>query len=346
MAVLLDTTSGNIVIDLYFKEVPNTCRNFLKLCKMKYYNNCLFHNVIKGYSIQSGDPSGTGNGGESIYKNLKGEKYKYFPDEFHPKLLHDKPGVLTMANKGKNTNGSQFIIIMKPIPLLNKKHSVFGQVGEGMNIVEKINNVYTNEENRPYRNNRIRHTHILFDPFIDPKGLIVPSRSPSPCPDQWDIEFLPHYNIDIHKNLEQINQELRNKEDFSRELVLTIVGDKPNVDIKPLDNILFVCKLNPITEDEDLETIFSRFGKILSCEIIRDWKTGDSLSYAFIEYENRETCHKAWIEMDNALIDERRIRVDFSQSVAKMWGVFKRGGDFPFRSKRSFNINRKTKKQK
>merc|ERR1719361_3022086 len=134
--------------------------------------------------------------------------------------------------------------------------------------------------------------------------------------------------------------DVRKKEDNTRELVLTLANDKPDVDLKPPDNVLFVCKLNPVTEDEDLEMIFSRFGKVLSCEIIRDYKTGDSLSYAFIEYETRDICTKAWLEMDNCLIDERRIRVDFCQSVAKMWGAFQRGGKFALKNKRAFNANK------
>jgi peptidyl-prolyl cis-trans isomerase-like 4 len=88
-------------------------------------------------------------------------------------------------------------------------------------------------------------------------------------------------------------------------------------DIKPPENVLFVCKLNPITNDEDLETIFSRFGDILSCEIVRDKKTSESLCYAFIEYDNEEDAEQAYLKMDNVLIDDRRIHVDFSQSVAK-----------------------------
>merc|ERR1711981_901729 len=91
-------------------------------------------------------------------------------------------------------------------------------------------------------------------------------------------------------------------------------------------NVLFVCKLNPVTQDEDLEIIFSRFGEIKSCDIIRDHKSGDSLQYAFIEFEKIEECEKAYLKMDNVLIDERRIHVDFSQSVAKQWLRWKKDG--------------------
>lgn len=103
-----------------------------------------------------------------------------------------------------------------------------------------------------------------------------------------------------------------------------MVGDIPDADAKPPENVLFVCKLNPVTTDEDLEIIFSRFGPILSCEVIRDQKTNDSLQYAFIEFENEEDCTKAYFKMDNVLIDDRRIHVDFSQSLAKVKGINRR----------------------
>lgn len=88
--------------------------------------------------------------------------------------------------------------------------------------------------------------------------------------------------------------------------------------------MLFVCKLNAVTQDEDLEVIFSRFGRVKSCEVVRDWKTGDSLQYAFVEFEDVESCEKAYFKMQGVLIDERRIHVDFSQSVRKQWASYKR----------------------
>ncbi|CCH42160.1 hypothetical protein BN7_1705a [Wickerhamomyces ciferrii] len=96
------------------------------------------------------------------------------------------------------------------------------------------------------------------------------------------------------------------------------MGDLPSAEAKPMENVLFVCKLNPLTKSDDLNIIFSRFGKILSCEVITDKQTGDSLQYAFIEYESKKSCEAAYFKMDNTLIDERRIHVDFSQSVSKL----------------------------
>lgn len=98
-----------------------------------------------------------------------------------------------------------------------------------------------------------------------------------------------------------------------------MVGDLPAADIRPPENVLFVCKLNAITTDEDLELLFSRFGEIKECEIVKDRETGDSLQYAFIEFATEEQCVEAYMKMNNVIVDDRRIKVDFSQSVAKIW---------------------------
>ncbi|RDD42376.1 Peptidyl-prolyl cis-trans isomerase-like 4 [Trichoplax sp. H2] len=125
--------------------------------------------------------------------------------------------------------------------------------------------------------------------------------------------------------MEEIEEMSKDRKAKAESHILEMVGDIPDAEIKPPENILFICKLNPVTSSEDLEIIFSRFGTILSCEVIRDQKTGDSLCYAFIEYENVDNCEKAYFKMDNVLIDDRRIHVDFSQSVAKMkWDMFKK----------------------
>jgi len=121
----------------------------------------------------------------------------------------------------------------------------------------------------------------------------------------------------MEKTDEEIKDYIEEKEAQARAQILELIGDLPEADIKPPENVLFVCKLNPVTTDEDLETIFSRFGEIHSCEIVRDKKTGDSLCYAFIEYETEDQAEQAYFKMDNVLIDDRRIHVDFSQSVAK-----------------------------
>ncbi|KAL8687160.1 MAG: hypothetical protein Q9218_006590 [Villophora microphyllina] len=118
---------------------------------------------------------------------------------------------------------------------------------------------------------------------------------------------------------EEQNEKLRREQEArAQALTLEIVGDLPYAEVKPPENVLFVCKLNPVTEDEDLDLIFSRFGKIVSCEVIRDKRTGDSLQYAFIEFEDQKACEQAYFKMQGVLIDDHRIHVDFSQSVSRL----------------------------
>ena len=127
-AAVMHTEKGDIKIQLFANETPKTVNNFVFLSKEGFYDGVVFHRVIQDFMAQGGDPTGTGSGGPG---------YK-FEDEFNPKLKHDKPGVLSMANAGKNTNGSQFFITHVPTPWLDFKHSVFGEVIEGMDVVLSI----------------------------------------------------------------------------------------------------------------------------------------------------------------------------------------------------------------
>jgi peptidyl-prolyl cis-trans isomerase-like 4 len=337
MSVLIETSLGDIVIDLFYKECPRTCLNFLKLCKIKYYNNCLFYDVQKDFIAQTGDPENTGRGGSSIYGIVNGEKYKYFDDETVANLRHNKIGTISTANLGPNLNNSSFLIQLtdKNLSYLNEKHTVFGKVEEGFEVLEKLNRTFTDKENRPYQNIRIKHTVILEDPFDDLPGMIIPSKSPEPVKDIEYNRLEDDFNVDeLYKNQEteeKIKEKLQEHEAKNRAYVLTLLEDLPDADIKPPENVLFVCKLNPITQDDDLELIFSRFGPIKSCQIVRDWKTKRSLQYAFIEFETVEACEQAYFKMNGVVIDERRIKVDFSQSVAKLWQNLKRSQNSNFK---------------
>ena len=124
----LKTNKGDIVLKLYALEAPATVNNFVNLARDGYYDGVTFHRVIKDFMIQSGDQTGSGRGGPGYQ----------FNDEINPKLKHDKPGVLSMANAGANTNGSQFFITHVPTPWLDGKHSIFGQVTQGQDVVNKI----------------------------------------------------------------------------------------------------------------------------------------------------------------------------------------------------------------
>jgi len=124
----LSTEKGDIILDLFADKTPITVNNFVFLAREGFYDGIIFHRVISNFMAQGGDPTGTGRGGPG---------YR-FADEFHPSLKHDKPGVLSMANAGPGTNGSQFFITHIPTPHLNYKHSVFGQVVSGMDVLLSI----------------------------------------------------------------------------------------------------------------------------------------------------------------------------------------------------------------
>jgi peptidyl-prolyl cis-trans isomerase B (cyclophilin B) len=127
-AATIKTTGGDIVIDLFASQAPVTVNNFVFLAKDGFYDGVIFHRVIPDFMVQGGDPTGTGTGGPG---------YR-FKDEFDPSLRHDGPGVLSMANAGPNTNGSQFFITHKATPWLDGKHTVFGKVTQGMDVVMAI----------------------------------------------------------------------------------------------------------------------------------------------------------------------------------------------------------------
>ena len=124
----LATDGGDIVIELFADKAPVTVNNFVFLARDGYYDGVTFHRVIKGFMAQGGDPTGSGSGGPG---------YR-FADEFHPSLKHDEPGILSMANAGPGTNGSQFFITYTATPHLDGKHTVFGRVIEGMDVVDAI----------------------------------------------------------------------------------------------------------------------------------------------------------------------------------------------------------------
>jgi peptidyl-prolyl cis-trans isomerase A (cyclophilin A) len=130
---------GNFTIELFEQQVPKTVENFVTLAEKNFYDGVIFHRVIDGFMIQGGDPTGTGRGGPG---------YK-FEDEFHPQLKHSSEGILSMANAGPNTNGSQFFITLAPTPHLDNRHAVFGKVTEGMDIVKKIGKTPTKPGDRP-----------------------------------------------------------------------------------------------------------------------------------------------------------------------------------------------------
>src|SRR5258708_1002971 len=135
----IETTLGLIKVELYEKEAPDTVRNFVTVAEKGYYDGVIFHRVIPGFMIQGGDPTGTGRGGPG-YTIL---------DEFHPKLRHSKGGMLSMANAGPDTGGSQFFITLGATPHLDDRHAIFGQVIDGQDVVKKIGDTPRDSGDRP-----------------------------------------------------------------------------------------------------------------------------------------------------------------------------------------------------
>jgi peptidyl-prolyl cis-trans isomerase A (cyclophilin A) len=150
------TTEGNFTVRLFEQEAPRTVENFVGLAEgskewsdprtnqkvqKPYYDGTIFHRVIDGFMIQGGDPLGQGIGGPGYN----------FADEFHPKLRHNKAGIMSMANRGPNTNGGQFFITLAPTPHLDDRHTVFGEVVDGMDVISKIGRTRTGDRDRPVK---------------------------------------------------------------------------------------------------------------------------------------------------------------------------------------------------
>ncbi len=151
--VILETNQGNIEIQLMPEAAPKTCENFTKLIEKGYYDGIIFHRVIKNFMVQGGDPTGTGRGGESIWG-------KPFGDEVTKEVTFDKKGILAMANAGPNTNGSQFFITTAPTPWLNMRHTIFGEVISGYDVVEKIENTKTGAMDKPVEEQKIIKAYL------------------------------------------------------------------------------------------------------------------------------------------------------------------------------------------
>mmetsp|Transcript_6943 Transcript_6943/g.10139 ORF Transcript_6943/g.10139 Transcript_6943/m.10139 type:complete len:650 (-) Transcript_6943:276-2225(-) len=255
-----------------------------------------------------------------------------------------------------DTIGSQFSILLghdQPGHGMDGFHTAeegkpkivsLGQVTEDDNdVLGKLEQAYCDPTGRPFVDIRLRRVLVLHDPFDDPPELEAylrnlpdfqfdsdgktvlkspdvsrPSREKVKERISADQLTLTTGEEDEETRLREQEKEAR-QQDHSRAVVLELLGDLPDANFKAPENVLFVCKLNRETQEEDLELIFSRFDPNVNVDLIRDYATGDSLQYAFVDFSTKEQCTEAYFKMDNALVDDRRIKVDFSQSVAKLW---------------------------
>lgn len=270
MSVLLETSLGDLVVDLETKLCPETCRNFLGLCASYRYNLRTFFSVQRDFIAQTGSPNEDGTGGESIFNLLpkSSPAYSsspYFTPEFKlPKLKHGQRGTVSMACAKLDAAGTLgcaaqfFFTLADDQTYLDGAHVPFGRVVEGLETLDKINEAFTDEKGRPLRDIRIRHVIVLdegpWGPDFGLPGLIIPPNSPVPTPAMLkslrvgDDEDLERAGV----TEEQKEQERREADARAQALTLEMVGDLPFADVKVPEASLFVCKLNSVTTSEDV----------------------------------------------------------------------------------------------
>ncbi|VDO80092.1 unnamed protein product [Onchocerca flexuosa] len=163
------TNYGAINLELFCKDAPRACENFIKHCKNGYYNNTKFHRIIRNFIMQGGDPTGTGKGGDSIWG-------KPFKDEIISSFSHDQRGILSMANQGTDTNKSQFFITFRSCSYLDGKHTIFGRVVGGTGTLNAIEKIETDESSRPIANVIFVNAEIFVDPFEEAEIAVEKER--------------------------------------------------------------------------------------------------------------------------------------------------------------------------
>ncbi|KAG5371105.1 Peptidyl-prolyl cis-trans isomerase-like 4 [Yarrowia sp. E02] len=277
MSVLIETTSGDLVVDLDTTAVKE-CTRFLDLCENEDFN---------GVMLEISD---------KLLSSTRGESANFT----------DRDGASSSEIGAVALNETGDLVFS----LGEKLDHVLGHIVEGTELLPGLNG------------GSIEIIHVLegLDGGEEDEGVLEDSTSAAPAPSEEDTVGEPELQagLNITKADTSETNPSASSETTSQALTLEIIGDLPYAEIKPSETVLFVCKLNPVTEAEDLELIFSRFGEITGCQIVKDPATGSSLQYGFIEYTTREDCERAYLKMEGVLIDDHRIHVDFSQSVRKM----------------------------
>ncbi|AMD19563.1 HCL588Cp [Eremothecium sinecaudum] len=318
MSVLLETTVGDLVVDLDYRDYSVECYNFIKLCKCGFYNYQCFHNVIKHYSAELGDPQvGFGEREDIKVHNTSIEGIEKDGTVSAKLVKSSSTKNDDIGTKGKigfiysgPTNyliGSKMIVALSELPKSYKHTVFFGEViSSSHSSLDAIGNSLLDDQFRPKIDVRVRKVHIIHDPFPDTEN--IPVLTPP----------LPLRDVRLPPSAINIASTATTEEDIRRkEVALEVFGDIKHRGIKPADNVLFICKLNPLTKAKDIAQIFSRFGSVVSVEIIKDKEQDHSLGYGFIQFESKQSCELAYSKMEGVLIDDRRIHVDFSQSTRR-----------------------------
>lgn len=324
MSVLLESTVGDIVVDLNVKKYEIESYNFLKLCKCQFFQNQCFYNLHNSQYIQFGDALlGYEDRKELRLHNTSIEGIAKMQESFVKARLvraTERPEPLSPVHKGDFGNlivdkpgvdepliGSQMVLSLNESNTRTPNAIYFGRVTKNCwSVLDKMSTLAVDNRLRPLEDIRLRGVYILHDPFPDGPNLCVYQVSLPTL----DVRLPQVLLDDLQSEAPEIKEDIRRKE-----LSLEIIGDIPFVGIKPSPKVLFICKLNPLTKARDLATVFQRFGEVLSVEIVRDKTTGKSLGYGFIEFADRRCCEHAYKKMEGTIIDDRRIYVDFSQSV-------------------------------
>lgn len=331
MSVLLETTKGHLIIDLFPKQAPLECSNFLNLCKLEFYKYSLFLNLQKDLSVDIADPlypirkqgaSFWAFCRETDKKDLRCFEYsnRFYHLDYNSsrQVVSSKTRFLTPTknNLPKDIGSVGFSISENGTIGLNLRIclddngasnlAVFGKVVKGFETLNAINESILDDLKQPVEDIRIRSVHVLHDEgMLEPFSYQVPSI-------EFPKELYDHVRLDVG-DLDY--EKVKENDARSQALTLEMIGDLPHANVKPKETTLFVAKLNPSTEDDDLRIIFSRFGEINYCDIVKDRDTGKSMGYGFIDFKRKEDCEKAYFKMQGVLIDDRRVYVDFSQSV-------------------------------
>lgn len=296
-----------------------------KIMQSGYYNDLVFNCIHRNFVLQTCKndfitPS------PSLYGILYGNNYFCSNEQLSDKCQLNKGTVIIDFTK-ENAFGAVFYILFSSFaPESYTQHAVLGTVYEGFDTLERINASTVDDYGKPFENIRIEHINVLEDPFPDLPGLS------EHVPDAFMKYCLKHTKCT--KDKVQIQERSKTFTDHCTEslqydannkaIMLEMLGDLPTAEVTPPRKVLFICKLNPVTREDDLEMIFSQCGRVVTCEIVREYKTAESLGYGFIGFDSDDACEKAYFKMNNVVIDDRRIKVDFCQSVSHIWKKIRR----------------------
>uniref|UniRef100_A0A667WL17 Spliceosome-associated protein CWC27 homolog n=1 Tax=Myripristis murdjan TaxID=586833 RepID=A0A667WL17_9TELE len=248
--VLLKTSAGDIDIELWSKEAPKACRNFVQLCMEGYYDGTLFHRVVPDFIVQGGDPTGYGTGGESIYG-------RPFKDEFHSRLRFNRRGLVAMANSGPHDNGSQFFFTLGRADELNNKHTIFGKItGDTVYNMLRLAEVECDNDERPLNPHKIRTTEVLHSPFDD----IIP-REIKKAKKEKDKEEGKKSQSKATKNFSLLSfgEEAEEEEEVANQVSQTLKGKSKSShdllkDDPRLSSVPAVDNIEHVDEDEEYDS--------------------------------------------------------------------------------------------